>query len=493
MNYPWISQANKVFIGVLFVQFIISIIIAFYTGLYFQAIVGGLLITSAPIALMCFKPGSRLTRIVIGIATQLFAALHIQMTAGLTEIHFEIFVILAFLGFYRDWKVILASVITVAVHHVSFFVIQSNGSPLYIFEEGHLTFGMLFIHAGFAVVEAALLMFVAKNSSREAKAAYVLSHAVDDILKDSNSINLNINIDKDIKELANFTKLINAFKEVIDEAKTTSKQASMLSDTVDAIAQKLTDSVSDNVSKIEGIATAIEEMSITSRDVAQRASDANALSGDNQSNTQKAKGTIDKSTGDINQLYDRLQSASNIIEDLSTKCTEIEKAMTAIMSISDQTNLLALNAAIESARAGEHGRGFAVVADEVRTLARNTSEQAEQITVITSALIADSKKSVEIMGNCLNDAKDSANASNVASESMAKIHENTNELNSNIDSVATAAEEQTTVASDIANSAHQLNESSREQISDVSDSNQAMMQLKSIVGTLDDLLKKFRS
>ena len=88
MNYPWISQANKVFIGVLLTQFVVSLIIAFFTGLHIQAIVGSLLIMSAPMAMIFIKPGSQLTRITVGIATQLFTALHIQMTAGMTELHF---------------------------------------------------------------------------------------------------------------------------------------------------------------------------------------------------------------------------------------------------------------------------------------------------------------------------------------------------------------------------------------------------------------------
>lgn len=57
-------------------------------------------------------------------------------------------------------------------------------------------------------------------------------------------------------------------------------------------------------------------------------------------------------------------------------------------------SLLALNAAIEAARAGEAGKGFAVVADELRSLAQNTQSRLGDITNIASKLL-DSIKVLE--------------------------------------------------------------------------------------------------
>lgn len=65
----------------------------------------------------------------------------------------------------------------------------------------------------------------------------------------------------------------------------------------------------------------------------------------------------------------------------------IKELSDSILSISSQTNLLALNASIEAARAGEAGRGFEVVAQEIETLARSTSDAANEIQVMSGDVV----------------------------------------------------------------------------------------------------------
>jgi two-component system sensor histidine kinase/response regulator len=84
---------------------------------YMAVILGGLL-NGFPILLVCLAPGSKLTRYVIAVAQMLVSGLLIHLTGGRIETHFHIFGSLAFLGFYRDWRVLIPATIATALDHL---------------------------------------------------------------------------------------------------------------------------------------------------------------------------------------------------------------------------------------------------------------------------------------------------------------------------------------------------------------------------------------
>jgi two-component system sensor histidine kinase/response regulator len=83
-----------------------------------------------PLLLVYLMPGSAPTRHAIAAAEMLMSGLLIDLTGGRIETHFHIFGALAFLSFYRDWRVLVtASIVTAADHFLGslFFPLSLYG------------------------------------------------------------------------------------------------------------------------------------------------------------------------------------------------------------------------------------------------------------------------------------------------------------------------------------------------------------------------------
>jgi signal transduction histidine kinase/CheY-like chemotaxis protein/HPt (histidine-containing phosphotransfer) domain-containing protein len=78
----------------------------------------GALIAMPPIALVLLRPGTTLTRHAIALAQMLAGSLLIHLTGGRIETHFHVFGSLAFLAFYRDYRVLVTASVVVVVDHV---------------------------------------------------------------------------------------------------------------------------------------------------------------------------------------------------------------------------------------------------------------------------------------------------------------------------------------------------------------------------------------
>jgi methyl-accepting chemotaxis protein len=160
-------KADRLMGVTLGVLFLISLAIAAATGTWYEAIIIGLSAIALPAFLILTKPGKLVTRITVAIALMVFAALAIQQTHGMHEAHFSIFILLAFLIYYRDWRPIVVATVVIAAHHLLFNAMQSTNSGLYVFEQG-ANFKLVVIHALAVIFESALLIVMARNLGREA-------------------------------------------------------------------------------------------------------------------------------------------------------------------------------------------------------------------------------------------------------------------------------------------------------------------------------------
>jgi PAS domain S-box-containing protein len=123
----------------------------------------GTAISSLPIFLAITRPGRISTRYTIAVGQMLMGGLLIHLTGGRIETHFHIFGSLAFLSFYRDWRVLVPATFIVAADHFlrGFFWPQS----VY----GVLTAGnwRWVEHAGWVLFEDIFLLIAIKRSVGE--------------------------------------------------------------------------------------------------------------------------------------------------------------------------------------------------------------------------------------------------------------------------------------------------------------------------------------
>ena len=124
-------HTDRLFAGLMAFQWVLGIVFAVWvspltwegavssTHLHvWAAVVLGGIISLFPALLAWLRPGFASTRHVIGVAQMLMGALLIHLTGGRIETHFHVFGSLAFLAFYRDWKVLIPATVVVALDHM---------------------------------------------------------------------------------------------------------------------------------------------------------------------------------------------------------------------------------------------------------------------------------------------------------------------------------------------------------------------------------------
>lgn len=162
------SKTDKLFAALLLFEWMAAIICAWFIApltwagssssihihLYAAICLGGLIVV-APVRLATINPGLPSTRHVIGIAQILISALLIHLTGGRIETHFHIFGSLAFLAFYRDWRVVASATIAVVLDHF----IRGNFYPQSIFGIASANNWRWLEHAGWVVFEDLFLIY----------------------------------------------------------------------------------------------------------------------------------------------------------------------------------------------------------------------------------------------------------------------------------------------------------------------------------------------
>mgnify|MGYP002784289092 CR=1 FL=1 len=276
--------------------------------------------------------GELLTRLVVGVSVMAMSALFIHLAGGRIEVHFSVFVSLAFLVAYRDWRVLLAGTVTIALDHVA----RGLFLPRSVFGTDSVDLLRVVEHALYVVLEVSVLALICRLSQAE------MRRTAEQMLLTRNAQRA---VEASQAELA----------ERVAQAKIEADQ-------------RVRNIVAGFQSIGEGIGTNAERT---------RALD--SIGRQNHELAQQGSAVLQQTVHQFQTLAQTVKASEQTLQGLVDAGAQIAQITTSISAVAFQTNLLALNAAVEAARAGEHGRGFAVVAEEVRSLSGRSREAARQI------------------------------------------------------------------------------------------------------------------
>lgn len=425
------------------------------------AVAWGAVIVAVAALAWVLKRGTLASRLVMAGAGMAMVAMHIQLSMGMQEFHFGVFVFMALLLAYRDWRPVVFGALVIAVHHVVFDQLQLFGLPLYCLTEPD--FGRILIHAAFVTVQTAAEVGISLRTRADAIESAELRYLC--LPQADGQLAL------DVRHLT------------VASASTTAVQAALL---------RMNTVVADVHTAAESVSTSSREISAGNQDLSHRtertashlqevAASMSLLGGVVQHSAQEA-GAARHLASEASQLAQECgQIVGEVVatmQGIHASAQRIGDILGVIDGIAFQTNILALNAAVEAARAGEQGRGFSVVASEVRSLAGRSAEAAKEVRGLITESLTQVNRGANLVTN--------------AGRSMDDVVERSLRVSQMVNTISTAVESQSSDLDRVSATVSELDELTQQNAALVEQSAAAANSLEQQAARLLNVVEGFR-
>jgi methyl-accepting chemotaxis protein len=386
------------------------------------------------------RPGSVLTRMAMAFSLSSLVVLQIQLSGGTLEFHFGVFVTLALLMVYLDWRPIVFGAALFAVHHVLFDRLQVMGFGVYCLPQPDLS--MVVLHAVYVVLQTVFeVVFVVRLShsvrgnAEVAQIAQTLRQG-EQIVLDLPAPDSQATLARELSGVvAHIAATLQAVRETSDEVLLTSREIAIGN-------LDLSQRTEESASQLQAAAASMEELTAT----VARSTDA----------VRQTEALARDATGTAQRGGEQVQQVVQSMAGLQASSLRIADITGVIEGIAFQTNILALNASIEAARADEQGRGFAVVASEVRALAQRSATAAHEIKDLIDASVAEVTRGSALVHD--------------AGATMTDIIERVGRVNDTLGAIRHAAEAQSSDIADLHNTLQHLDQMTQQNASLVEES-----------------------
>jgi len=485
-------QADRLMLPVLGGLFVISLVLSSWHDTLQWSFLVGLPAGMIPAVMIFAAPGSRLTRSIVAIALMVFSALHIHQAFGVTELHFGIFVLLAFLLIYRDWFVIVVAAAVIAVHHLSFNYLQEWGYGVMCFTKPGVT--IVLAHAAYVVVESGVLAYLAVLLHREALQAAELDAHVS-ALNTSHDGVIDLSAQNNDATSVNAKLLQGMLKTLRDAIISIRSGASTISSTVGQLSkssEKIAQGSQTQSEAAASTAAAVEQITVSNNCVATNTEDVRKLSDASLEQTQQGNQSVTAMIGEIGRVQEAVNQIAGSVKEFVDSTRAIAGMTQQVKDIADQTNLLALNAAIEAARAGEQGRGFAVVADEVRKLAEKSAKSANEIDQVTNSLNQKSTAVEAVVQRGLQSLQSTQDQVELVSSMLTAAGAAVSKSSHGVGDISAAVREQSLASTEIARNIERIAQMSEENNAAVQSNSRDIERLEVLAQELQSSVSKFK-